>query len=109
MHVGKAQELFSGDLRYFQAIKFRRFRFRQHSLDRSPYGSLSPTTQGSRLHVGSQKKEVPVSSSDVSINGVGVEVLDDFPAMRIGFRFYSQGLGNDGARLHHDSARSYGA
>ena len=81
MHVGKAQELFSGDLRYFQAIKFRRFRFRQHSLDCSPYGSFSPTTQGGRLHVASQKNKVPVSSSDVSINGVGVGILDDFPAM----------------------------
>ena len=107
MHVGKAQELLSGDLRYFQAIKFRRFRFRQHSLHCSSYGSLSPITQGGRLNAGSQKKEVPVSSSDVSINGVSV--LNDFPAMRIWFRFYSQGLGNDGARLHHDSARFYDA
>jgi len=36
---------------------------------------------GGRLHAASQKKEVPVSSSDVSINGVGVGILDDFPAM----------------------------
>jgi hypothetical protein len=81
VHVGKAQELFSGDFRYFQAIKFRRFRFRQHSLDCSPYGSLSQQPKGGRLHAGSQKKEVPVSSPDVSINGGGVGILDDFPAM----------------------------
>jgi hypothetical protein len=81
VHVGKAQELFSGDFRYLEAIKFRRFRFRQHSLDCSPYGSLSPTTQGGRLNAGSQKKEVPVSSSDVSINRLGVGILDDFPAL----------------------------
>ncbi len=33
------------------------------------------------MNAGSQKKEAPVSSSDVSINGVGVRVLDDFPAI----------------------------
>jgi hypothetical protein len=49
----------------------------------SAYGSLSPTTQGGRLNAGSQKKEVPVSSSDVSINRLGVEILDDFPAMGV--------------------------
>ena len=81
VHVGKAQELFSGDFRYFQAIKFRRFRFHQHSLDCSPYGSLSPKTQGGRLNAGRQKKEVPLSSSDVSINRLSVGILDDFPAL----------------------------
>jgi len=81
MHVGKAQKLFCGDSRYFQAIKFRRFRFRQYSLHCSPYGFLPPITQGGRLNAGSQKKEVPVRSSDVSINGVGVGILDYFPAL----------------------------
>ena len=81
VYVGKAEELFCGDFRYFQAIKFRPFRFRQHSLHCSPYGSLSPITQGGRLNAASQKKEVPVSSSDVSIEGVGVGILDDFPAL----------------------------
>ena len=82
VYVGKAEELFRGDFRYFQAIKFRPFRFRQHSLHYSPYGSLCPITQRGRLNAASQKKEVPVSSSDVSIEGVGVGVgiLDDFPA-----------------------------
>lgn len=60
------------------------------------------------MNAGGQKEEVPVRSSDVSINGVGVGILDDFPAVRIWFRFHSQGLGNDGARLHHDSAGFYG-
>ena len=81
VYVGKAQELFSGDFRYFQAIEFRRFRFRQHSLHCPPYGSLSPITQGGRMNAGSEKKEVPISSSDVSINGIGVGVLDYFPAL----------------------------
>ncbi len=40
-----------------------------------------PITQGGRLKAGRQKKEVPVSSSDVSIEGVGVGILDDFPAV----------------------------
>ena len=81
VYVGKAEELFSGDLRYFQAIKFQSFRFRQHSLHCSPYGSLSPIAQRGRMNAGGQKKEVPVSLSDVSIEGVGVGILDDFPAM----------------------------
>jgi hypothetical protein len=38
-------------------------------------------THGGRLNVGSQKKEVPVSSSDVSINGRAVGILDYFPAL----------------------------
>ncbi len=33
------------------------------------------------MNAGGQKKEVPVSSSDVSINGIGVGVLDYFPAL----------------------------
>jgi hypothetical protein len=32
------------------------------------------------VNAGSQKKEVPVRSSDVSINGIGAGVLDYFPA-----------------------------
>jgi hypothetical protein len=81
VYVGKAEESLRGDFRYFQAIKFRSFRFRQHSLHCSLYGSLSPITQGGRLNAGGQKKEVPVSSSDVSIQSVGVGILDHFPAM----------------------------
>src|SRR5258708_4259412 len=69
------------------------------SLHCLPYGSLSPIAHGGRLNVGSQKKEVPVNSSDVWINGVAVGILDYFPALWIWFRFYSQGLGNDGAAL----------
>jgi hypothetical protein len=38
-------------------------------------------THGGRLNVGSQKKEVLVSSSDVSINGRAVGILDYFPAV----------------------------
>ena len=81
VYVGKAQELFSGDFRYFQAIEIRRFRLRQHSLHCSPYGFLSPIAQRGRMNAGGQKKEVPVSSSDVSIKGIGVGVLDYFPAV----------------------------
>jgi len=33
------------------------------------------------MNAASQKKEVPVSSSDASIEGVGVGILDDFPAL----------------------------
>ncbi len=62
VYVGKAEELFCGDFRYFQAIKFRSFRFRQHSLYCSPYGSLSPITQGGRLNVASQKKDLRIKS-----------------------------------------------
>jgi len=40
-------------------------------------------TPSGRLNVGSQKEEVPVSLSDVAINGIAVGILDHFPAMRI--------------------------
>ena len=80
VHVGEAQELFGGDFRDFQAIKFRRCRLRQHSLHGSPYGSRSYIADSGRLNTGSQKKEVPVSSPEISINGVAVGILDDFPA-----------------------------
>jgi len=33
------------------------------------------------MNAGGQKKEVPARSSDVSINGIGVGILDDFPAL----------------------------
>ncbi len=33
------------------------------------------------MNAGSEKKEVPISSSDVSINGIGVGVLDYFPTL----------------------------
>ena len=63
------------------------------------------------------EKEVPVSTSDVSINGVGVRVLDLFPSHVNHVNmvpFLLAGIGNDGACLHHDnahydSAHFYGA
>ena len=64
-------------------------------------------TPGGRLNVGSQKEEVPVSLSDVPINGIAVGIFDHFPAMRIWFRFHSQGLGSESAHPYHDGAHFY--
>jgi len=66
-------------------------------------------TPGGRLNAGSQKEEAPVSLSNVPINVIALGILDHFPAMRIWFRFYSQGLGGESARPHHDGAHFHGA
>jgi len=66
-------------------------------------------TPGGRLNARSLKEETPVSLPDVPINGIAIGILDHFPAIRIGFRFDSQGLGSESARPHHDGAHFYGA
>ena len=96
-HVGHSQESFHRNAGNFQTVKFLRFDFRDDLFDRLTSAVPVVGTESGRFNHTGDIEEVPTGFFDSLIHSGAVEVLDQSPAMSIGFALQLQGVRQKGS------------